>query len=162
LPTPGPCPYKVRMTGKPKGGLRVRWLWKWIARERKGRGISRSEFARRIGIHPETLHMIESRRGDSDASTLIDALAELGALGAVAEMDGMDWHAAALSLTKDECAQYDAIAERDGLTRAEVIRQLAAEGERLVMTVDRDQPDLSGKLATVLRKSGAPAPDTED
>ncbi|MCY3996875.1 MAG: hypothetical protein OXF07_12105 [Rhodobacter sp.] len=32
----------------------------------------------------------------------------------------------------------------------------------LVMTVGRKQPDLLGKLAAILRRSGAPAPDTED
>jgi len=185
--------------------LTVRWLWKWIARERKKRGISRAEFARRLGIRRETLYRIEEvRGGGSEASTLIDALEQLGALGAIAEIDGMDWHGAALSLSKHETKKYDAIAETNNLTRAQVIRQLAAEGllarrrprrgdtkaiaenvasmeldfwlgseadvievrsvtagERLVMKVDRDQPDLFRKLATILRNSGAPAPEIE-
>ncbi len=29
------------------------------------------------------------------------------------------------------------------------------------MTVDRERPDLFGKLATILRESGAPAPEVE-
>ncbi len=194
------------MSGSEEQNLTVRWLWKWIARERKKRGISRAEFARRLGIRRETLYRIEEvRGGGSDASTLIDALDRLGALGAVAEIGDMDWHGAVMSLSRHETKKYDAIAETNGLTRAQVIRQLAAEGliarsrpergntktgaenvasmevdfwlssegdsielrsvsegERLVMTVDRDQPDLFGKLATILRKSGAPAPDTEE
>jgi len=189
------------MSGNEERNLTVRWLWKWIARERKKRGISRSEFARRLGIRRETLYRIEEvRSGGSEASTLIDALELLGALGAIAEIDGMDWHGTALSLSKHETKKYDAIARDSNLTRAQVIRQLAAEGllargrprrggaenvasmevdfwlspkgdsielrsvsegERLVMTVDRKQPDLFGKLEAMLRRSGAPAPAME-
>ncbi|MCY4243080.1 MAG: hypothetical protein OXD36_15225, partial [Rhodobacter sp.] len=64
---------------------------------------------------------------------LIDALAELGA---VAEMPGMDSHAAALCLTERERELYDAIAEDSGVSRAQVVRQLAAEG--LVARVEAD------------------------
>ena len=125
------------MTGKPKGSHRVRWLWKWIAQERRRRGIGRSEFARRIGIRPETLREIEKGRcGGSDTTALLDALTELGADGAVAEMDGMDPHGAALSLTERERERYDAIARDTNLTRAQVVRQLATEG--LVARVEAD------------------------
>ncbi|MCY4242262.1 MAG: helix-turn-helix transcriptional regulator [Rhodobacter sp.] len=124
------------MTGKPKGSHRVRWLWKWIAEERKRRGIGRAEFARRIGIGEEALRGMERGQDGSGAPALVDALAELGADAAVAEMEGMDSHAAALSLTERERERYDAIAERDGITRAQAIRQLAAEG-----LAARDRPD---------------------
>ncbi|MCY4241740.1 MAG: hypothetical protein OXD36_08355 [Rhodobacter sp.] len=127
------------MTGKPKGSHRVRWLWKWIARERRRRGIGRPEFARRIGIGEEPLRGMERGKDGSDATALIDALAELGADAAVAEMEGMDPHGAALSLTERERGRYDAIAERDGITRAQAIRQLAAEG-----LVARRLPHASG------------------
>ena len=116
------------MTGKPEGSHRVRWLWKWIAHERGRRGIGRSEFARRIGIGEETLRGMESREDGSGAPALMDALAELGADAAVAEIPGMDTHGAALSLTERERGRYDVIAERDGITRAQAIRRLAAEG----------------------------------
>jgi len=117
------------MSGSEERNLTVRWLWRWIARERKSRGIGRTEFARMLGIRRETLYRIEEvRGGGSEASTLIDALEQLGALGAVAEIDGMDWHGAVLSLSKHETERYDAIAEASGLSRAQVIRQLAAEG----------------------------------
>ena len=118
------------MSGKEERNLTVRRLWKWIARERKRRGISRTEFAQRLGIRRETLYKIEElQKGASLASTLLDALEELGVLGAVAEIDGMDWHGAVLmSLSKDEAERYDAIAEARGVTRGEAIRQLAAEG----------------------------------
>ncbi len=109
--------------------LTVRWLWKWIAQERKSRGIGRTEFARMLGIRRETLYRIEEvRGGGSEASTLIDALEHLGALGAVAEIDGLEWHGAVMSLSKRETEKYDAIARDSNLTRAQVIRQLAAEG----------------------------------
>jgi len=127
------------MTGKPEGSHRVRWLWKWIARERRRRGIGRPEFARRIGIGEEPLRGMERGKDGSDATALIDALAELGADAAVAEMEGMDPHGAALSLTERERELYDAIAERDGITRAQAIRQLAAEG-----LVARRLPHASG------------------
>ena len=125
------------MTGKPEGSHRVRWLWTWIARERGRRGIGRAEFARRIGISPETLQGVESGQDGSDAPVLIDALAQLGALGAVAEIPGMDPHGAALSLTERERELYDAIAGRDGITRAQAIRQLAAEGLSARAAADR-------------------------
>ena len=116
------------MTGKPKGSHRVRWLWKWISRERGRRGIGRAEFARRIGTGEEPLRGMERGQDGSDAPALMDALAELGADGAVAEIPGMDTHGAAVSLTERERELYDAIAERDGITRAQAIRQLATEG----------------------------------
>jgi len=125
------------MTGKPKGSHRVRWLWKWIAREWERRGIGRSEFARRIGISPETLRGIESREDGFDALALIDALAELGADGAVAEIPGMDPHGAAVSLSKKETERYDAIAEDSGVSRAQVVKQLAAEGLVVRAAADR-------------------------
>jgi len=82
-----------------------------------------------LGIRRETLYRIEEvRGGGSEASTLIDALEQLGALGAVAEIDGMDWHGAVMSLSRHETERYDAIAETNGITRGQVIRQLAAEG----------------------------------
>ena len=124
------------MTGKPEGSHRVRWLWTWIARERRRRGIGRTEFARRIGIRRETLRGMERGQEGSDATALVDALAELGADAAVAEMEGMDSRGAALSLTERERERYDAIAERDGITRAQAIRQLAAEG-----LAARDRPE---------------------
>ncbi len=110
--------------------LTAQGLWTWIARERKRRGISRAEFARRLGIRRETLYKIEEiQKGASTASTLLDALEHLGVLGAVAEIDGMDWQGAVLmSLSKDEAERYDAIAETSGITRGQAIRQLAAEG----------------------------------
>jgi len=117
------------MSGSEERNLTIRWLWRWIARERKSRGIGRTEFARMLGIRRETLYRIEEvRGGGSEASTLIDALEQLGALGAVAEIDGMDWHGAVMSLSRHETERYDAIAETNGITRGQVIRQLAAEG----------------------------------
>jgi len=118
------------MAGIEERNLTARWLWKWIARERKKRGISRTEFAQRLGIRRETLYKIEEiQKGASTASTLLDALDQLGALGAVAELDGMDWHGAVLmSLSKHEKEKYDALAKDSGLSRSHVIRQLAAEG----------------------------------
>ena len=126
------------MSGKEERNLTVRRLWKWIARERKRRGISRTEFAQRLGIRRETLYKIEEVRcGGSEASTLIDALEQLDALGAVAEIDNTDWHGAALSLSKREAERYDAIAEDSGVSRAQVVRQLAAEGLVARATADR-------------------------
>ncbi len=118
------------MAGSKERNLTARGLWRWIARERKKRGISRAEFARRLGIHRESLYKIEEvQNGASLASTLLDALEELGALGAVAEIDGMDLRGTVLtSLSKDEAERYDAIAEDSNLTRGEAILQLAAEG----------------------------------
>jgi len=124
------------MTGKPKGSHRVRWLWTWIARERGRRGIGRAEFARRIGIRRETLRGMERGQDGSGAPALIDALAELGADGAVAEIPGMDPHGAALSLTERERERYDAIAGDSGVSRAQVVRQLAAEGLSARVEVD--------------------------
>jgi len=116
------------MSGSEERNLTARWLWKWIAEERKRRNISRSEFARRIGIRRESLYRIEEGRTGSNSSTLLDALDQLGALGAVAEIGKMNWHGAMISLSRHETERYDAIAERSGITRATVIRQLAAEG----------------------------------
>jgi len=106
----------------------ARWLWNWIARERKRRKISRSEFARRLGIRRESLYRMEVGLTGSAASTLLEALDQLEALGAVAEIGDMDWHGAVLSLSRHETDRYDAIAEASGITRAQVVRQLAAEG----------------------------------
>ncbi|MCY4242437.1 MAG: hypothetical protein OXD36_11905 [Rhodobacter sp.] len=132
------------MAGSKELNLTAQGLWTWIARERKRRGIGRSEFARMLGIRRESLYKIEEvRKGASLASTLLDALEELDALGAVAEIDGMDWHGAVLmSLSKDEKERYDAIAETSGITRAEAIRQLAAEG---LVARDRTKPNSGGQ-----------------
>ncbi|MCY3995614.1 MAG: hypothetical protein OXF07_05700 [Rhodobacter sp.] len=117
------------MPGNEEQNLNVEKLWKWIACERKRRGISRTEFARNLGIRRESLYKIEEvQKGASLASTLLDALDQLGALGAISEIDGMDWHGAVLSLSKHEKERYDAVAEDSGLSRAQAIRQLAAEG----------------------------------
>jgi len=133
------------MSESEKRNLTARWLWKWIARERKKQGIGRTEFARRLGIRRETLYKIEEVQGGaSNASTLLDALEQLGVLGAVAEIDGMDWHGAVLmSLSKHEKEKYDAIAETNGITRGQVIRQLAAEG--LVARGRPNSPDEKDK-----------------
>ena len=144
---PRPCPYTGRMTGKPEGSRRVRWLWTWIAQERGRRGIGRSEFARRIGIGEETLRGMERGQDCSGAPALMDALAELGADGAVAEIDGMDTHGAALSLTERERELYDAIAGDSGVSRAQVVRQLAAEG-LVARAADRDRPDMDNEGAS--------------
>ena len=132
------------MAGSKELNLTAQGLWTWIARERKRRGIGRSEFARMLGIRRESLYKIEEvRKGASLASTLLDALEELDALGAVAEIDGMDWHGAVLmSLSKDEAERYDAIAETGGITRGEAIRQLAAEG---LVARDRTKPNSGGQ-----------------
>ena len=117
------------MSESEEQNLNVERLWKWIACERKRRGITRTEFARKLGIRRETLYKIEElQKGASLASTLLDALEQLGALGAISEIDGMDWHGAVLSLSRHEKERYDAVAEDSGLSRAQVIRQLAAEG----------------------------------
>jgi len=70
----------------------------------------------------------EEGRTTSFASTLLDALDQFGALGAVAEIDSMHWHGAVLSLSRHETERYDALAEDSRLSSAQVIRQLAAEG----------------------------------
>ncbi len=134
------------MSESDEQNLTVRWLWNWIAEERKRRNINRSEFARRIGIRRESLYRIEEGRTGSNASTLLDALDQLGALGAVAEIKKMNWHGALLSLSKHETERYDAIAERSGITRATVIRQLAAEGllARRRPHAVREQPGTAG------------------
>ena len=132
------------MTGKPEGSHRVRWLWTWIAHERGRRGIGRAEFARRIGISPETLQGVERGQDGSGAPALMDALAELGADAAVAEMEGMDSRGAALSLTERERELYDAIAGDSGVSRAQVVRQLAAEG--LVARAAADRASAKSKL----------------
>ncbi|MCY4242859.1 MAG: helix-turn-helix transcriptional regulator [Rhodobacter sp.] len=116
------------MPRKKEDNLTARWLWNWVAKERKRQKISRAEFARTLGIRRETLYRIEEGRTGSAAATLLEALDRLGALGAVAEIGGMDWHGAVLSLSKHEIRRYDAIAEDSELSRAGVIRQLAAEG----------------------------------
>ena len=131
LQRPGTSRAGARETGMPRkkeDSLTARWLWSWIAEERKRRKISRSDFARRIGIRRETLYRIEEGKASSAASTLLEALDRLGALGAVAEIGDMDWHGAVLSLSKHETRKYDTIAEDSGLSRAQVVRQLAAEG----------------------------------
>ena len=112
-----------------RGNHTERWIWRWISRERKARGISRAEFARRLGIRRETLYRIEEVQGGaSNAATLLDALEQFGALGTIAEIDSMDWHGATMSLSKHEIKKYDAIAEDNNLSRGQVVRQLAAEG----------------------------------
>ena len=116
------------MGGKTKTNFYVQWAWAWIARERKRRGIRRSEFARSIGIRRETLYRLEEGLSGSAAVTLLEALDRLGALGTVAEIGDMRWHGAVLSLTKREAKRYDAIAKARGVTRAEAIRRLAAKG----------------------------------
>jgi len=116
------------MPGKEERNLTALWLWKWIARERRKRGITRSEFARRLGVRRETLYRMEEGRTCSAASTLLNALDKLGALGAVAEIDELNWHGAAISLSRNETRRYDAIADDSGLSRSQVVRQLAAEG----------------------------------
>ncbi len=141
----GPAPAGLHWSGETKmsrsreRNLTAQGLWRWIARERKRRGIGRTEFARILGIRRETLYKIEEvRNGASLASTLLDALEQLGALGAVAEIDGMDWDEAVLmSLSKDEAERYDAIAKTNGITRAQVIRQLATEGLMVRREADR-------------------------
>ncbi len=116
------------MPRKKENSLTARWLWNWVEGERKRRKISRAEFARRIGIRRESLYRIEEGQTGSAASTLLDALDQLGALGAVAEIDELNWHGAAVSLSKRERERYDAIAEDSGISRAQVVKQLAAEG----------------------------------
>ena len=47
-------------------------------------------------------------------------------------------------------------------SEADVIHvRSVSKGKRPVMTVDRERPDLFGKLATILRESGAPAAEAE-
>ena len=87
---------------------------------------------------------MERGQDGSGAPALIDALAELGADGAVAEIPGMDPHGAALSLTERERGRYDAIAEDSGVSRAQVVRQLAAEG--LVARAAADRASAKSKL----------------
>lgn len=111
-----------------RGSHTVRWLWSWIGRERERRGITRSDFARLVGARRETLYRAENRQMDSSASLLLDSLDKLGALGAVAEIDAMNWKGSVLSLSEKEAERYDAIADDSGLSRDAVIRQLAAEG----------------------------------
>lgn len=125
------------MTRKKEDNLTALWLWKWIARERKKREIGRTEFARRLGIRRESLYRMEKGLTGSNASTLLEALNQLGALGAVAEIDSMDWHGVVLSLSKNETKRYDAIARDSGISRSQAIRQLAAEGLFARGTVDR-------------------------
>ena len=123
-----------------KDSLTARWLWNWVVRERKRQRISRSEFARRLGIRRESLYRMETGVTGSAASTLLEALDQLGALGAVAEIGDMDWHGAVLSLSRHETDRYDAIAETNGITRGQVIRQLASEG-----LLARQKPEARGR-----------------
>ncbi len=88
---------------------------------------------------------MEEGRTGSTASTLLDALERLGALGAVAEIDSMDWHGAVMSLSKHETERYDTLAEDSGISRAQVIRQLAAEGLLARRAADRAN-EKSGEL----------------
>ena len=140
------CSGETRMAGSKELNLTAQGLWKWIAQERRKRGIGRTEFAQRLGIRRETLYKIEElQKGASLASTLLDALEELGVLGAVAEIDGMDWRGAVLmSLSKHEAERYDAIAEDSGITRGEAIRQLAAEGLLARRRADRPNGRTAG------------------
>ena len=117
--------------------LTVQWIWKWIARERRRRGISAVEFAKSINIRRETLYKCEEGKTGSLASTMVDALERLEALGTVAEIDELDWHGAAVSLSKGERKRYDAIAEDSGVSRAQVVKQLAAEGLMARAAADR-------------------------
>ena len=55
----------------------------------------------------------------------------------------MEWHGAVMSLSKRETERYDAIARANNLTRAQVIRQLAAEG--LVERGRRDADRVDGR-----------------
>ena len=142
------------MSGNEERNLTARWLWKWIARERKKRGITRSEFARRLGVRRETLYRMEEGRTGSTASTLLDALDRLGALGAVAEIGELNWHGAAVSLSKNETKRYDAIADDSGLSRAQVIRQLAAEG-----LIARRQPHAAGSPPGTEQSDISPSPE---
>ncbi len=103
-------------------------IWKWIARERRRRKISGTEFARQLGIRRETLHRCEEGKSTSLASTTLDALEKLDVLGTVAEIDELDWHGAAVSLSRRETERYDALAEDSGISRAQVVKKLAAEG----------------------------------
>ena len=116
------------MTDGSRGSHSERRLWEWIAGERKRRGISQSELARNLGICREALRETEEGRNGSEASTLLDALRRFDALGAIAEIDGMDWSGAVLSLSGREAESYDAIAEARGVTRGQVVRELAEEG----------------------------------
>ena len=85
-------------------------------------------FAERLQVGGRSLREYESGEVDSPSAVLIDALESLDALGAVAEIDELNWHGVAVSLSKDETREYDAIAEDSGVSRAQVFRQLAAEG----------------------------------
>jgi len=116
------------MSKNAKTHLTTQWIWKWIGRERRRRGISGVEFAGQLGIRRETLYKCEEGKTNSQASTMLDALENLGALGTVAEIDELDWHGAAVPLSKGERKKYDAIAEDSGVSRSEVVKQLAAEG----------------------------------
>jgi len=140
-----------------KDSLTARWLWSWVVRERKRQKISRSEFARRLGIRRESLYRMEEGLTGSAASTLLEALNQLGALGAVAEIGDMDWHGAVLSLSKHETERYDAIAEDSGITRAQVVRQLAAEG-----LLARRRSYASGSPPGTERNGITPSPEPTD
>ena len=145
------------MPRKKEDNLTARWLWNWVAKERKRQKISRAEFARSLGIRRETLYRIEEGRTGSAAATLLEALDRLGALGAVAEIGDMHWHGAVLSLSKHETDRYDAIAETNSLTRAQVIRQLAAEG-----LLARQRPHASGSPPGTERSGITLSPEPAD
>ena len=122
----------------------VQWIWKWISRERRRRNIGAAEFAKSINIRRETLHKCEEGKSGSLSSTMLDALEKLEALGTVAEIDELDWHGAAVSLSKKEREKYDAIAEDSGISRARVVKQLAAEG--LIARAEADR--VNGRVET--------------
>lgn len=105
----------------------ARLLWLWIAQERQRRSITPEDFAKGLGVLPESLRECEES-GSSPSSLLIDALERLDALGAMAEIDELDMHGAAVSLSDEETDRYDALAERSGVSRAEMVKRLAAEG----------------------------------
>ena len=118
----------VPMTENPERNLTVKWIWLWIGRERRRRRIGMAAFAERLQIGRQSLREYESGEVNSPSAVLIDALESLDALGAVAEIDELNWHGVAVSLSKNETREYDAIAEDPGVSRAQVVRQLAAEG----------------------------------
>ena len=132
------------MTDSTERNPTVRRIWPWISSERKRRGIGPAVFAERLQISGETLKECESGEGDPPSAILIDALEALDALGAVAEIDELNWHGAAVSLSRNETREYDAIAGETGVSRAQVVRQLAAEG--LVARAAADRASAKSRL----------------